>query len=73
MPMSGCRYTLLCKVDTVSYSDQAKVARSELGCKASNGTVSINVTGGSLKMVAQCVRVPAEYSDGVMVRVGKSI
>ena len=54
MPMSGCRYTLPCKVDTVSISDQARVARSELGYKAGNGTVSINVTGGSLKMVAQC-------------------
>ena len=76
VPMSGCRYTLPCKVDTVSISDQARVARSELGYKvdksSSNGAISINVTRGNLMMVAQCVMADmATYLDGVMVRVGK--
>ena len=77
VPMSGCRYTLPCKVDTVSISDLAKVARSELGYRmdksSSNGAISINVTRGNLMMVAQCVVADMRtYLDGVMVRVGKS-
>ena len=75
--MSGCRYTLPCKVDTVSISDQARVARSELGYKvdksSSNGAISINVTRGNLMMVAQCVMADMKtYLDGLMVRVGKT-
>ena len=78
MPMSGCRYRFPCKVDTVSISDQAKVARSELGYKvdksSSNGAISINVTRGNLMMVAQCVMADMKtYLDGVMVRVGKTL
>ena len=78
MPMSGCRYTLPCKVDTVSISDQARVARSELGYKkdrsSSKGAISINVTRGNLMMVAQCVMADMKtYLDGVMVLVGKTL
>ena len=80
MPISGsCRYTLPCKVDTVNINDQAKVTRSELqviGYRVGNKdsstyAVSINVTRGNLKMVAQCVN-GTTYIDGMMVRVGKS-
>ena len=71
MRMSGCKSTLPCKVDTVSVSDLAKVARSELGYKRnSNSAISINATQGNLKMVVQCV-VTNTYVDGMMVRVGK--
>ena len=71
MRMSGCKSTLPCKVDTVSVSDLAKVARSELGYKSnSNSAISINATQGNLKMVVQCV-ITNTYVDGMMVRVGK--
>ena len=70
--MSGCKSTLPCKVDTVSVSDLAKVARSEIGYKSnSNSAISINATHGNLKMVVQCV-ITNTYVDGMMVRVGKS-
>ena len=71
MRMTGCKSTLPCKVDTVSVSDLAKVARSELGYKSnSNSAISINATQGNLKMVVQCV-ITNTYIDGMMVRVGK--
>eukprot|EP00731_Ephydatia_muelleri_P024447 Em0016g718a len=67
--MTGCKSTLPCKVDTVSVSDLAKVARSELGYKSSNSSaMSINATQGNLKMVVQCV-ITNTYIDGAMVRV----
>ncbi|KAL5484309.1 hypothetical protein EMCRGX_G020783 [Ephydatia muelleri] len=67
--MTGCRSTLPCKVDTVSVSDLAKVARSELGYNSnSNSAISINATQGNLKMVVQCV-ITNTYVDGMMVRV----
>eukprot|EP00731_Ephydatia_muelleri_P024444 Em0016g715a len=67
--MTGCRSTLPCKVDTVSVSDLAKVARSELGYKSSSkSAMSINATQGNLKMVVQCV-IANTYIDGAMVRV----
>ena len=68
MRMAGCKSTLPCKVDTVSVSDLAKVARSQLGYKRSNSSaMSINATQGNLKMVVQCV-ITNTYIDGVMVR-----
>ena len=73
MRMAGCKSTLPCKVDTVSVSDLAKVARSQLGYKSSNSSaMSINATQGNLKMVVQCV-ITNTYIDGVMVRVGKPL
>ena len=73
MRMTGCKSTLPCKVDTVSVSDLAKVARSELGYKSSSkSAMSINATQGNLKMVVQCV-ITNTYIDGVMVRVGKPL
>lgn len=70
-PLNCCNYKLPCTVNSKSLEANSVTARRELNFTSTNGLMYLSVTTGRLMLVAQCVS-SSGYTNGVMVRVGKS-